>query len=422
MRAAVVAAADNWPDRRAERWAASGADLRSDRRRLYRSGRHRVFGGVVSGLAEHLSIDNRYSRNVLRLAFVGLTLSGGLGLVLYGAYWIVIPLPADDSAPGRVLWRQYAAGACAAVVAVIVVSQTFSLNGFFVPILLATLGGALVWRQGSDNQRERWTRVSTSSLRSTARGRTGVIRLVSGAALVITGGVLVLNRGSSIEAITSALVVVAVVGLGFALITGPLWVGLVGDLSLERRELIRVQERADLAARVHDSVLQTLALIQRNAGTPREVARLARGQERELRTLLYGRRTATGLLVAALHDAVGEVEDDYGVGVDAVVVGDAAMDADLDAVVQATREAMVNAAKHAGVDTLSLYAEVDAEEVVVYVRDRGRGFEADEVPDDRHGLRGSIRDRVERHGGTALVRSAAGQGTEIELRMGRKRS
>ncbi len=418
----MVADSQNWPDRRAERRVAIGADLRTGSRRLYRSGRNRVFGGVVSGLAEHLGIDNRYSRNVLRLAFVGLTLSGGLGLVLYGAYWIVIPLHADDSTRGRVLWRQYAAGACAAVVAMIVVSQTFSLNGFFVPILLATLGGALVWRQGSDNQRERWTRMSTSSLRSTARGRTGVIRLVSGAALVITGGVLVLHRGSSIEAITSALVVVAVVGLGFALITGPLWVGLVGDLSLERRELIRVQERADLAARVHDSVLQTLALIQRNAGTPREVARLARGQERELRTLLYGRRTATGLLAAALNDAAGEVEDDYSVGVDAVVVGDAAMDADLDAVVQATREAMVNAAKHAGVDTLSLYAEVDPEEVVVYVRDRGRGFEPDEVPDDRHGLRGSIRDRVERHGGTALVRSAAGQGTEIELRMGRKRS
>ncbi|MEP6852430.1 MAG: ATP-binding protein [bacterium] len=391
-------------------------------RRVQRSADHRIVGGVVSGLAEHLHMDNRYSRNVLRLAFIALAFSGGLGVVLYGAYWIVLPLREEEAARGRVLWRQYVACGCAAVVAIVVVSQTFSLNGFFVPILLAALGGALVWRQGSENQREHWARMSTSSLRSTARGRTGVIRLVTGAALVITGGVLVLTRGSSVDEIASALVVVAVVSVGFALISGPLWVGLVSDLSAERRELIRAQERADLAARVHDSVLQTLALIQRNAASPREVARLARGQERELRSLLYGRPTATGRFAAAVNDAVGEVEDAYAVGVDAVVVGDVEMDERFDALVQAAREAMVNAAKHAGVDTISLYAEADASEVVVYVRDRGQGFDPDDVPADRQGLRGSIRDRVERHGGTTRVRSRPGQGTEVELRLERDRA
>ena len=148
----------------------------------------------------------------------------------------------------------------------------------------------------------------------------------------------------------NAVLVVVVVAAGFALITGPIWVRMARELNLERRERIRAQERSELAAHLHDSVLQTLALIQRNADAPREVARLARGQERELRTLLYGDRAASGRFATAVRDAAAEVEDSYGLHVDAVVVGDAALDADLQALVQAAREAMVNAAKHAEVD------------------------------------------------------------------------
>ena len=212
-------------------------------------------------------------------------------------------------------------------------------------------------------------------------------------------------------------VVVTVIGL--ALITGPWWMRMVTELGEERRERIRSQERAEIAAHLHDSVLQTLALIQRNAASPREVARLARGQERELRTLLYDMRTPTGQLADGLKTAAGEVEDDYAITVDVVVVGDAPMDANLAAVVAASREALVNAAKHAGVDTVSLYAEVEDDAVEVYVRDRGTGFDLDDVAGDRQGVRGSIIGRVERHGGQVTVRTAAGSGTEVEIRMAR---
>jgi signal transduction histidine kinase len=152
------------------------------------------------------------------------------------------------------------------------------------------------------------------------------------------------------------------------------------------------------------------------------VARLARGQERELRTLLYGSQVANGSLAAALHAAAAEVEDDYAITVDEVVVGDAALDEHLAAVAKAAREALINAAKHAGVESVSLYAEVDQAAVEVYVRDRGAGFDPAGVPDDRRGVRGSIEERMTRHGGTAEIRSQAGGGTEVKLHMERVRS
>jgi signal transduction histidine kinase len=164
-------------------------------------------------------------------------------------------------------------------------------------------------------------------------------------------------------------------------------------------------------------VLQTLALIQRNAGSPREVARLARGQERTLRTLLYGTRAASGQFSEELRTAAAEVEDAYAVTVDVVLVGDAPMNDHLAALAAAAREALVNAAKHSGVDAVSVYAELEQDEISVFVKDRGVGFDMDEIADDRQGVRGSIIDRVERHGGTARITSNTGTGTEVELRM-----
>jgi signal transduction histidine kinase len=396
-----------------ERGALAGA---VDRPRLYRSSEHRVFGGVVAGLCEHLGLPTRRSRWLLRAAFIGLAFVSGLGLALYGAFWFVLP-SAGDGPHKRPLWVQYAAGGIAAAVMIGVLSSTGSLSHFFVPAVLAVLGAALVWRQGTDSQRELWTRRSASSLTATVRGREGIVRLLIGASLVIIGIVVLVTRRAGLSETVNAVLIVVVVAAGFALITGPIWVKMARELSLERRERIRAQERSELAAHLHDSVLQTLALIQRNADAPREVARLARGQERELRTLLYGDRAASGRFATAVRDAAAEVEDSYALHVDAVVVGDAALDADLQALVQAAREAMVNAAKHAEVDVIDVYAEVDLHEVLLYVRDRGRGFDPAEVPDDRQGLRGSIRERVERHGGTVRLRSAAGEGTEIEMRM-----
>jgi signal transduction histidine kinase len=172
---------------------------------------------------------------------------------------------------------------------------------------------------------------------------------------------------------------------------------------------------------VHDSVLHTLTLIQRHVDDPREVVRLARSQERELRGWLYrptgGDPAAARQLGAALEAAAAEVEDAHGVAIEVVVVGDRAIDERLVAVRDAAREALVNAAKYAADGPISVYAEVEPEQVTVFVRDRGPGFDLDAVPEDRLGLRQSVVGRMARHGGRAVVRSVRGEGTEVQLEM-----
>jgi signal transduction histidine kinase len=379
---------------------------------MYRRADHRWVGGVAGGIADHLGVPVL----AIRLVFVVLAFAGGLGLVLYGAYWIVVA-----TAPGARISRRASlveyAGAAVLVIAIAATSIRGTVLGhLFLPSILACLGGALIWRQASDAQRQRWWRFSRSSLAARPRDRAGRVRLGVGAAMVLLGVVTVVAL-NNVWAIRDGLLAVGVTIVGIALITGPWWIGLVAELSAERRERIRSQERADIAARVHDSVLQTLALIQRNASSPREVARLARGQERELRALLYGSPAVVTQLSEALRVAAAEVEDAYGIVVDVVVVGDAVLDDTLMAMVAASREALVNAAKHAGVPTVSLYAEVEPRGAVVFVKDRGAGFDLDSVADDRQGVRGSMIGRVERQGGTVTVRSAPGEGTEVEIRM-----
>jgi signal transduction histidine kinase/phage shock protein PspC (stress-responsive transcriptional regulator) len=387
-------------------------------RRLYRRADRGLLGGVATGIAEHVGAPVK----VIRIAFVALAFAGGLGLALYGAYWIVLAPAPDSGAPRLPAWAEYLVGTAAAVAALAVAVFSLPAGGLFVPTTLACLGGALIWRQATEGDRGRW-RASLSD----SGGRTGRVRLLVGGALVLAGAIIVLAR-EDFSAVRDGALATVVTVVGLALVTGPWWMRLMSQLSAERSERIRTQERADIAAHLHDSVLQTLALIQRNAGSPREVARLARGQERELRTLLYGSRAATGQLGEQLRTVAAEVEDAYAITVDVVLVGDAVVDERLAAVVGATREALVNAAKHSGVGSVSLYAEVDGaaqggasdvdgEAVTVYVKDRGVGFDPGAVADDRQGLRGSVRDRMQRHGGRAEVRSAPGSGTEVELWM-----
>jgi signal transduction histidine kinase len=214
-------------------------------------------------------------------------------------------------------------------------------------------------------------------------------------------------------------VIFALVGLlGVGVVVAPLVWRTFSQLRAEREGRIREQERAELAAMIHDQVLHTLALIQRNSTDIKEVQRLARGQERSLRNWLYKPAASPNeKFAAALEQAAAEVEDTYAITVETVVVGDTDCDDRVAALVAAAREALVNAARHAGVQTVSLYAEVEAEELSVFVRDRGAGFEIDSVAESRHGVRGSIIGRMQRHGGRAEIRSAAGDGTEVRLTM-----
>ncbi len=238
--------------------------------------------------------------------------------------------------------------------------------------------------------------------------------------------VFIVVRGSAAQ-LGNVLTATLAVLVGVALLAGPWLIRMTQDLSEERLMRIRAQERAEVAAHVHDSVLHTLTLIQRNAEDVGEVRRLARAQERELRNWLY-KPEGTGkdeaeepaTLAEAVKKTAAEVEDHHGVPIEVVVVGDCPLDEKLGAQIQAAREAMVNAAKYGGEGgPVQVYAEVEGQTVFVSVRDRGPGFDIDAVPDDRMGVRESIIGRMQRNGGTARLRSAPDGGTEVELEMER---
>ena len=390
--------------------------------RLLRRADGKLVAGVAAGLADHLGL------NVLavRVGFVVLSFFSGLGVVLYAVTWAVVPHePAGSSAGGppgagrrrRELTGQLIAFAALAVGLLIVIQQAnlIGRSELVWPVAVALAGAALIWRQADDAQRISWQRIvgGTNASRTVA-----ALRIVVGALLVIVGLTSVLAVSGNLSSIRDGVAATAIILIGVGVVTGPWWWRTWAELTSERRERIRSQERAELAAHIHDSVLHTLALIQRRVDDPREVTRLARGQERELRSWLYQPAGSPDeRFAAALEAAAAEVEDTYAVTVEPVVVGDCPVDDRLAALVQATREALINAAKHAGVDSVSLYAEVEGDLVTVFVRDRGKGFDPEAVDADRHGVTGSIVGRMKRHGGTADVRSAPAQGTEVRLTM-----
>jgi signal transduction histidine kinase/phage shock protein PspC (stress-responsive transcriptional regulator) len=391
--------------------------------KLYRRNDGKLVAGVAGGLADHLGL----TPLAVRLAFVVLTAFSGLGVALYAAFWAFVPkAPPGEEGPAaasrqrraEVPGQLVAFGALAAGLLIAVQQFGFGTGGAFViPTAVVVVGGALIWRQADEAQRIKWQRMVGGS----GAGRTAVIlRVVLGVALVVAGLASALAISGQLGVIRRGLIGTAVTLVGIAVVTGPWLWRIWQDLAAERRELIRAEERADVAAHVHDSVLHTLALIQRHVDDPREVTRLARGQERELRSWLYKPvGSPDERFAAALEAAAAQVEDEFAVSVETVVVADCPVDERLTALVQATREALVNAARHAGVAEVSLYAEVEPEEVTVFVRDRGKGFEPAAVAADRHGVAGSIVGRMERHGGNADVRSAPGEGTEVRLTMRR---
>ncbi|MCF3147071.1 ATP-binding protein [Streptomyces platensis] len=402
-------------------------------RKLYRSADGRLLGGVARGLAGHLGLPVSW----VRIVFVALFMADGMGALLYAAFWFFVPLgvggvehrqPAPADGRRRLLRHRPDRGQVFALIALLIgasiVASRFQLgqaDGYLWPVLLIGAGVALVWRQADNSRRAQWLELGR---------RKGLLPMVRGAAGVLLVGVgvtgIVVLQGS-VRHLGSVFQAALAVVVGIALLAGPYLVRMTQDLSEERLMRIRAQERAEVAAHVHDSVLHTLTLIQRNADDPREVARLARAQERELRAWLYkpeGRGKEEDEEPATLAEAVrksaAEVEDHHGVPIEVVVVGDCPLDEPLGAQMQAAREAMVNAAKYGGEGgAVQVFAEVEGRTVFVSVRDRGPGFDLEAVPEDRMGVRESIIGRMERHGGTARLRSAPEGGTVVELEIER---
>ncbi len=407
-------------------------------RRAYRSSGDRWIGGVASGLAHHLGLPVTW----VRAGFLVMVAFSGLGAVLYAGFWLFLPAqrhvtvsaPGLDAATrqGRRAGRSprrladygplVAVGAIAIGVLLLitfVTGQTLSYG----PLLLAATGVAVLWWQADEAQRERWRDPSS---------RMGPLRAVIGdggwrAWARIAVGLLLLVAAITVFSLRSGDLGVAldvglaaafgIVGLGF--MVGPWLLRLSSDLSEEREARVRSEERADVAAHLHDSVLQTLALIQRSADDPVTVARLARGQERDLRSWLFGAgEDEPDTLAAALEALAARVEESFpGVHVEVVCVGDAPVTERDRPLVLATGEAVHNAAAHSGAGVVDVYAEATPAGVEVFVRDRGTGFDPEHVAEDRQGLRSSIVGRMRRHGGTATVRSSPGAGTEVRLRL-----
>jgi len=291
--------------------------------------------------------------------------------------------------------------------------------------VLVASGGALLWRQslGAPDRAAARARPEAEPEPGSARAAAGperaraVSRTGLGVALVVAAGLAFLQATGALSAARDAVLAALVAVVVLAVIFAPWVLRLVRSLGAERAERVRSQERAEMAAHLHDSVLQTLAMVQKRADDPREVAALARRQERELRTWLSGRGAAAGerRLETALEAVAGDVEREHGVPVEVVAVGDAGLDERGEALLAAAREAIVNAAKFGEGSTVSVYAEAGDARLAVFVRDSGPGFDPAAVPADRRGVRESIVGRMERHGGRATIASSPGEGTEVEL-------
>lgn len=408
-----------------------------------RSRDDRLFGGVAGGLSRRLGIDV----TLIRIVFVVVTLAGGFGAAAYVAGWLLIPLDGDTQSIGARASRdgQGIATSLAfvpALVVTLVVAAALHvgvLTSLAWPCFAGGAGLVLVWRNCSAEERE-WLRQAAAPIAhlGSRRGRSRwavVGRVGLGLALAVLALVVVIPRYSqsgvvvhySQTPVVRPLIGAALLVAAMVVIFGPWWLRLIRALVAERQARARAEDRADMAARVHDSVLQTLAMIQRASDQPQRVVQLARAQERELRAWLFdgeppgsmGKDVAT--FAAGAQRVAEEVEAAHGVPVELVTVGDCPLDERLGAVLAAAREATVNAAKWSGAPVISLFVEVEPAAVSVFVRDRGCGFDPDAIAEDRRGVTESIRARMSRNGGTATVRTAPGEGTEVELQIARDR-
>jgi signal transduction histidine kinase len=374
----------------------------------------RALAGVAAGLAAHLQVPVLW----VRVGFLVLTPMGAAGVIAYAFLWAFVPegevAPAPAEPAGRARRTARATGVMllglALLVAGLALWSGLPVNSsFWAPVVVVVAGAVFAWAQLDETTRRRW-------MPDDPRRRGVVVAWVGvGLAVAVVGLVLLTTRQRSLTELWDVAVAVLVVLAGAGVIVAPFATRLWGDLRSEQGERIRATERADIAAHLHDSVLQTLALIQRSSVDP-QVTRLARAQERELRQWLYaGPPGSEATLARAVAEVAAEVEDMYGVPIDVVVTGDHPASERTHALVAALREALVNAVRH-GAPPVSGYVEVGQGQVEAFVRDHGPGFDLDLVPPDRLGVRESIVGRMRRHAGSARVR-ALEDGTEISLRL-----
>jgi signal transduction histidine kinase/phage shock protein PspC (stress-responsive transcriptional regulator) len=375
-------------------------------------GRDRVIAGVASGWADRWGVEP----TVVRAAVGLLTLVGGLGAFLYAGA-AVLSTDSRAEPPHRLTGadrrrRELAIGFATAFI--LVLARTIGLwpgDGVMVPASAIAVGISVVWSMG----RRPHPTIAGWSLRA--------VQIVAGVALLLAGVVSLASRTGGLGAVGASASAIAVVVGGLAIFAAPALGRLLRRLDDERAARIREDERATVAAHLHDSVLQSLVLLQRT-DDPRRMSMIARRQERELRAWLYGttRDGEPASLHAAIEALAVAIEEDHDIRVEAVVVGDQPLDEASRALVAAVREAVVNAARHAGVDQVDVFVEADDAELTGFVRDTGKGFDPAHVAPDRRGISESIIGRVQRLGGTAVLSSQPGAGTEVELRIPRSRS
>ena len=381
---------------------------------LRRSAGNRVVVGVAGGVGERTGIEP----TIIRVALVVLCLASGLGFAIYALAWAVSRGPSDApqarlrTADGQL--RQMIA-VSSIVAGVLLAARAAGLwvgDAVGLPLALAAFGASVIWVRS-----DRSEAAAPLDPLAAVFAVQPALRLAAGGLFIVSGMFLALQSGYSAGPTGVLPVVVAVLGL--TLIFGPWLYRLAQQLAVERRERIRTEERSEMAAHLHDSVLQTLALIQRTTDAS-EMVGLARVQERELRAWLFGApRPGLDFLSTALEAVASRVESQHRIAVEVVVVGDEKMDEGITALVDATTEATLNAAKHSRADSVSLFVEVDESTATAYVRDKGCGFDPRIVPKQRGGIAKSIRARMERHGGRAEIISAPGQGTEVKLQIAR---
>lgn len=376
--------------------------------RSRRSVGDRVLLGVAGGIGERIGVDPL----VVRLGFILLALAGGVGFVAYlvGMLASVEPKPGEEHAVRPAGGRRTVA-LILVLAGVLLVLRDLGLwlgDGVVWPAALAAFGSVVLWTR-ADLGRSRLAHMLS-------RSATGTVRFVAGAALIAVGVAMFVIIGRRSGLLADAPAAAAAVVVVLVVVVGPWVMRLARVAREERRERIRSEERAAMAAHLHDSVLQTLALIQR-ADDPRRMATLARSQERELRSWLYGRPRADGptTLVSAVEAMVDMVEREHGMPVESVTVGDAPLGVTATALVLAAREALVNAARHSRARSVSLFVEVEAERIAAFVRDQGSGFDATAIASDRRGILDSIEGRIAVVGGDVAITTSPGAGTEVRM-------